>query len=153
MKTMKNWFQGGVMLLFVGLIFASISVSMAPHDALAATQNYAGVPLVTLPVHIDQATASASSVASIKVPAKMKLIGMSATARAASGVSDTLTVNLRAGDSPVIAAPLAVSSVSVSEATISTSTIADETVIHLDTALSADAAWYDISILLTLIPL
>lgn len=153
MKTMKTYFQGMLMVLAIGLCLASMSVSIAPRDAMAATQNYAGVPLVTLPVHLDSSTASASSVASIQVPAKMKLIGMSATARAASGVSDTLTLNLRAGDTAIIASPLSVSSVAVTEATISTSAIPDETVLHIDSALSADAAWYDIDVLLTLIPL
>lgn len=155
MKTMKTWFQGGLMMLAVGLILASISVATAPRDAIAATQNYSGVPVSMLPVFLSgEHTASASSVASIQVPAKMKLIGVSATARSASGVSDTLTLNVRAGATSVLSAPLAVSSVSVAEGTITTSTIPDETVLHIDTSIGGTSpAWYDISILLTLIPL
>lgn len=154
MKTMKTYFQGGLMFLCIGLIFASMSGTMVSRDAIAATQNYSGAALVTMPVHIGQATASASSVASFQVPAKMKLIGMSTTARAASGVTDTLTLNLRAGATSVISAPLAVSAVGVSEATITTSTIPDETVIHIDTAVGGTSpAWYDISVLLSLIPI
>lgn len=154
MKTMKTYFQGGVMMLCVALILASMSGPLVSRDASAATQNYSGVQLVTMPLYIPTATASASSVASFQVPAKMKLIGMSATARAASGVTDTLTLNLRAGATAAISAPLAVSSVAVSEATITTSTIPDETVIHIDTAVGGTSpAWYDISVLLSLIPI
>lgn len=148
---MRKYFEGGLLMVCVALILASLPVA---HNAVASTQNYSGVPLVTMPVYIQQATASASSVASFQIPAKMKLIGMSATARAASGVTDTLTLNLRAGATAAISAPLAVSSVAVSEATITTSTIPDETVIHIDTAVGGtNPAWYDISVLLTLIPL
>lgn len=154
MKTMRTYFQGGLMFLCIGLILASMSGMVVSRDAIAATQNYSGAALVMMPVHIQQATASASSVASFQVPAKMKLIGMSATARAASGVTDTLTLNLRAGATAAISTPLAVSSVAVSEATITTSTIPDETVIHIDTAVGGTSpAWYDISVLLSLIPI
>ncbi len=155
MKTVKQYFQGGLMLLCVVLIIASMSGTVVSRDAIAATQNYSGVPITTLPVFISgQRTASASSVASFQVPAKMKLIGVSATARSASGVTDTLTLDVRAGATSVLSAPLAVSSVGVSEGTITTSTIPDETVLRIDTAIGGtNPAWNDISVLLTLIPL
>lgn len=124
--------------------------------AMAATANYPAVVNVS-PVAITlsgQRTATVASVASIKVPAKMKLIGVSATARASGGTSPTLTVDVKAGTTSVLSAPFAVTAGAVSEGSIATSAIADETVMNIDLAITGtNPTWDDISILLTLIPL
>jgi hypothetical protein len=84
----------------------------------------------------------------------MKLIGVSATARASGGTTPTLTVDVLAASTSLLSAPLSVTAGAVSEATISTATIADETVVNINLTIGGtNPTWDDISVLLTLIPL
>lgn len=142
-------------MLMVPLIVAAVMLGAAG-AAMAATTNYPLAVNVT-PVAITlsgQRTATVTSVASIKVPAKMKLIGVSATARASGGTTPTLTVDVKAGTTSVLSAPFAVTAGAVAEGTIATSAIADETVVNIDLAITGtNPTWDDISILLTLIPI
>ena len=138
------------------LVFAVLVVGTATFGwAVAATPNYANVPITLLPIHLSgQYTTAESGVASYKMPAKMKLIGISAKARAASGVTDTLTMDVRSGATSVLSTPVAISASAVTEGAIVTSAIADEATLSVDLAASGVApALNDISILLTLIPL
>lgn len=124
--------------------------------ALADVQNYPlGVSVTQLPIMINgQRTATVTSVASFKLPAKMKLIGVSAKARASGGTTPTLTVDVLAASTSLLSAPLAVTAGAVSEGVIATSIIADETVVNINLAITGTTpTWDDISILLTLVPL
>lgn len=142
-------------ILMVPLIVAAVMLGAAG-AAMAATTNYPLAVNVT-PVAITlsgQRTATVASVASIKVPAKMKLIGVSATARASGGTTPTLTVDVKAGSTSVLSAPFAVTAGAVAEGTVATSAIADEAVVNIDLAITGtNPTWDDISILLTLIPI
>lgn len=140
-------------VLMVGLALGSV---VMPSEAMAATQNYStGVNVTPVAITINgQRTASVTGVASIKVPAKMKLIGVSATARASGGTTPTLTVDVLAASTSLLSAPFAVTAGAVSEGTIATATIADETVVNINLAITGTTpTWDDISILLTFIPL
>ena len=142
--------------LFLIAAMAATAFMCMDTTAMAATPNYPlGVQVSPVPIVIaGQRTATVASVASIKVPAKMKLIGVSATARASGGTTPTLTVDVKAGTTSVLSAPFAVTAGAVSEATITTSTIADETVVNIDLAITGtNPTWDDISVLLTLIPI
>lgn len=148
----KMWAIPFVAVLLVGVALAG----MVPDTAQAATQNYSLDVNVT-PVAITlsgQRTATVTSVASIKVPAKMKLVGVSATARASGGTTPTLTVDVLAASTSLLSAPFAVTAGAVAEGTIATATIADETVVNINLAITGtNPTWDDISILLTFIPL
>lgn len=152
---MKKLLTNSLFGLCAVLMMSAVMFGGTAKPALAATPNYSGVPIVTMPVLIaGQRTAAASSVASLQVPAKMKLIGVSAKARAVSGVTDTFTLDVRAGSTSVLSSHVVISAAAVNEGTISTSTIPDETVLSLDLAASGVApAVDDISVLLTLLPL
>lgn len=148
----KMWVMSFVAVLLIGVALAG----MVPTAAQAATQNYSTDVNVT-PVAITlsgQRTATVTGVASIKVPAKMKLIGVSATARASGGTTPTLTVDVLAASTSLLSAPFAVTAGAVAEGTIATATIADETVVNINLAITGtNPTWDDISILLTFIPL
>lgn len=139
-----------------GLLASVATVFCAPSVAMAATQNYStdvNVTPIALTIN-GQRTASVTGAASIKVPAKMKLIGVSATARASGGTTPTLTVDVLAASTSLLSAPFAVTAGAVSEGTIATATIADETVVNINLAITGtNPTWDDISILLTFIPL
>lgn len=148
----KMWVMFSVTVLFVGAALAG----MVPSTAQAATQNYSTDVNVT-PVAITlsgQRTATVTGVASIKVPAKMKLIGVSATARASGGTTPTLTVDVLAASTSLLSAPFAVTAGAVAEGAIATATIADEAVVNINLAITGtNPTWDDISILLTFVPL
>lgn len=142
--------------LLMGFLVVAVTCLGTLGAAFAATQNYpVGVNVTPMPILINgQRTADVASVASFKVPAKMKLIGVSATARASGGTTPTLTVDVKAGTTSVLSAPISVTAGTVAEGTIATSTIADETVVNIDLVITGtNPTWDDISVLLTLIPL
>lgn len=158
------------------VVCAAVAVVMViqgaiPHDAFAGTdagtglslafagfgitQNYPlGVPVTPLPIFISgQRTATTAAVASLKLPFKAKLVGVSATARASGGTTPTLTVDVKAGATSVLSAPLSVTAGAVSEGVITTSELADETVLNFDLAITGtNPTWDDISILATVVP-
>jgi len=146
---MKKWLIGS-------LVAVVVCFGMLGGAAFAATPNYSmSVNVTPMPILISgQRTATVAGVASFKVPAKMKLIGVSATARASGGTTPTLTVDVLAASTSLLSAPLSVTAGAVSEATISTATIADETVVNINLTIGGtNPTWDDISVLLTLIPL
>lgn len=139
----------------IGLMIAVMSVLLAG-VAQAATQNYSlGVHVTPIAVLISgQRTASVTNVAKFTIPAKMKLIGVTATARASGGSTPTLTVDVLAATTSLLSAPVAVTAGAVAEATIATSAIPDETVLNISLAITGSSpTWDDISILLTFVPL
>lgn len=150
---MRKGFSGRVLF---GVLVGVALAGMVPGAAQAATQNYSTDVNVT-PVAITlsgQRTATVAGVASIKVPSKMKLVGVSATARASGGTTPTLTVDVLAASTSLLSAPFAVTAGAVAEGTIATSTITDETVVNINLAITGtNPTWDDISILLTFIPL
>ncbi len=144
---MKNLFK----LLLVSLLAFVSMIGVAP----AATQNYSlGTPVTMLPIMISgQRTASVTNVAKFTIPAKMKLIGVSATARASGGTTPTLTVDVLAASTSLLSAPVSVTAGAVAEATIATSAIPDETVLNISLAITGTSpTWDDISVMLVLVP-
>lgn len=171
MKSLNRNYGLMVVIAIVILAVAAVAMGIVPHDAKAGvglasgaalafagignTQNYPlGVQIIPLPVFISgQRTATVAGVASFKIPAKMKLIGVSATARASGGTIPTLTVDVKAGGASVLSAPFAVTAGAVSEGVIATSGIADETVVSIDLAITGTTpTWDDISVLPTFVP-
>lgn len=135
-------------------LVAGLALIAAP--ALAATPNYAlSVQPLLVPVTVSaQQTASKTALIKFKLPFKAKLVGVSATARASGGTSPTLTVDVQAGGTSVLSAPVSVTAGTVSEATVSTATLADEATVTVDIAIGGtNPTWDDITVLLTLVRL
>lgn len=111
------------------------------------------VPVVLLPVLIaGQRTATTAAVARFKLPFKARLMGVSASARASGGTTPTLTVDVKAGGTSLLSAPVAVTAGAVAEATVATPAIADESEITVDLAITGtNPTWDDVSVLLTLV--
>lgn len=154
---MKKSFSKNGSLAFAAVLMIGVAMgSVMPGGAQAATQNYSlDVNVTPVPIILSgQRTATTTSVASIKVPAKMKLIGVSATARASGGTTPTLTVDVLAASTSLLSAPFAVTAGAIAEGTIATATIADETVVNINLAITGtNPTWDDISVLLTFVPL
>jgi hypothetical protein len=147
---MKKLFKLSLSALFAAVLTFGIFTS-----AFAATPNYLAVNVELVPFQISgQWTATTTSVIKYTNPAKMKLIGVSATARASGGTSPTLTVDVLAGGTTVLSAPISITAGTVAEGTIVTSTIADEAAVTVNLAITGTSpTWNDITILLTFVPL
>lgn len=142
--------------LFAGIL-AAITIAAAaliPLPAQAATPNY---PLATqvlvVPLHVSgQYTATTAAVARFALPFKGKLVGVGASARASGGTTPTLTVDVKAGGSTLLSAPISVTAGAYAEGTITTSAVADEAAITVDLTIGGTSpTWNDITIVLTFV--
>jgi len=106
-----------------------------------------------IPIQISgQVTADTAGVARLKLPFAAKLLGVSAAARASGGTTPTLTVDLKAGASSLLSAPIAVTAGQVAEGAVATPAIADETVLTVDLVITGtNPTWNDITVLLTVV--
>lgn len=144
------------MLKRIASLAIAAALSLAVFTATAATPNYSvdkQVQAVSFFV-AGQRTASTTAVIKFTLPFKAKLIGVSATARASSGTTPTLTVDLKQGGTTVLSAPIAITAGTVAEGTITTATLTDEATITVDLAITGTTpTWDDITILLTVVRL
>lgn len=126
-----------------------------PVPTRAATPNYsAAVPgVVVIPFHISgQYTATTASVVRFAIPFKASLVGVGASARASGGTSPTLTVDVKAGGTTLLSAPISVTAGAYAEGTITTAAIADEAAVTIDLAITGTSpTWNDITVFLTLV--
>lgn len=162
MKAIFRNMQGKASAAFGVLMLAAVAVVLgaalvAPQgikSAYADTQNYGpGTPVYTIPIQLSGTySASTSSVAAIKMPYAARLIGFSGIMRDYSGTGATHNIDLRAGATSVLSAPVTLSTASVTEATIATAAIADETTLFVDFALGASGVnATDMTLLLTVV--
>ena len=108
--------------------------------------------VLVLPIALSrQFTATTANAAAFKLPFPVKLCGVSATARASGGTSPTLTVDVKAGASSLLSAPVAVTAGTVAEGTVAgTGAVPDETVVSVDLAIGGTTpTWDDLTVLLT----
>jgi len=113
-----------------------------------------GVPLIFVPLLIaGQRTADVTGIVRFKLPAATKLIGVQASARASGGTTPTLAVDVLAGGTSVLAAPIAVTAGAVAEGAVAgNGHVADESVITVDLDIGGtNPTWDDICIGLTLV--
>ena len=100
-------------ILTVGAIalLAAVALLASPQDrSEAATANLAsGYDVQIVPLHISgQYTTTTAGVARFKLPFAGQLIGVSASARASTGTSPTLTVDVKDDGVTALAAPVSV---------------------------------------------
>ncbi|MBF0093986.1 MAG: hypothetical protein HQL34_05515 [Alphaproteobacteria bacterium] len=97
-----------------------------------------------------QRTATAVAVARFTLPFAVKLLGVSASARASGGTTPTLTVDVQDDGVSVLSTPLAVTAGAVAEGTVSAAAVADESEITVDLAIGGtNPTWDDITVLVT----
>ena len=122
-------------------------------EAQAATPNYAvQIPVVVIPVRIASAGANVTSAATLKMPFKSRLIGVSATARSGTGTAPTLTADVLVNSVSLLSAPVNVTAGAVVEATITTPAIADEASVKINLVTGGTTPlWTDVDILLTFV--
>lgn len=106
-----------------------------------------------LPIHLaGQHTADRTAVSRIKLPFPAKILGVSVSARASGGTTPTLAVDVQAGGTTILSAPISVTAGAVAEGTVATDTIADEAILTVDLAIGGtNPTWDDLDVLLTLV--
>ena len=154
MSKIKSYLKGILFMAFlIGMFTVGISGDI-PNRADAATQNYSevvtGVQIVSLPI-MGTYTATRTGIITFQIPFKAKVLGVSAKARASSGTTPTLTVDVKEGGVSILSAPFSVYSSAVTEGTISDKTIADEATVTVDLTIGGTSpVWQDITTILTL---
>jgi hypothetical protein len=137
------------------LIGAALSIAaLMAIPAVADTQNYGlGPQQQIIPFHISgQYTATTASVVRFKLPYPVKLVGVSATARASGGTTPTLAIDVKEAGNTVLSAPVAITAGTVSEGTVTDSLLADESTITADLTIGGTSpTWNDIVLLLTVV--
>lgn len=105
----------------------------------------------TLPLVLSgQRVATTAAVVRFKLPFAVKLLGVSASARASGGTTPTLTVDVQDDGVTVLSAPVAVTAGAVAEGSITAPNIADESVITVDLAIGGtNPTWDDVTVCLT----
>ena len=143
------------MVLLVGAFMTTTLYPPAPAVGAAAdTQNYSevvtGVQIISLPT-MGIYTATRTGLVEFQIPFKAKVLGVSAKARASSGTSPTLTVDIKEGGTSILSAPFSVYSTETSSGTLSDTTLADESTISLDLNIGGTSpVWQDIMTILTI---
>lgn len=113
----------------------------------------AGSPVLLLPYHFASVTADVTAAVKIKLPFEADIAGFSVCARSSSGTTPTLTVDLKAGGTSVLSAPVTVTPAEVTEATIATKRVADEAnlTIDFDIGGTSTPTFNDVDVLITLV--
>lgn len=148
----RSWLKT---FLAAALAAAVLTLAAIPAPAPAATPNLSiaipGVQMIAF--HISgQYTATTAAVVRFNLPFAATLIGAQASARASGGTSPTLTVDVKAGGSTVLSAPITVTAGAVAEGTITTATLADEAAITVDLTIGGTSpTWNDITVVLTIV--
>ena len=154
MSKIKSYLKGILFMAFlIGMFTVGVSGDI-PDRAEADTQNYSevvtGVQIVSLPI-MGIYTATRTGIVTFQIPFKAKVLGVSAKARASSGTTPTLTVDVKEGGVSILSAPFSVYSSAVTEGTISDKTIADEATVTVDLTIGGGSpVWEDIMAILTL---
>lgn len=121
---------------------------MATNVPSIATPGVSAIPLVLS----GQRTATTAAVALFKVPFAVRLLGVSASARASGGTTPTLAVDIQDDGASVLSAPIAVTAGAVAEGALAHPDVADESLITVDLAIGGTTpTWDDITVLLTVV--
>lgn len=154
MSKIKSYLKGIICMVFLIGIFMLGILGDIPDRADAATANYSevvtGVQIVAFPIMGNYST-SQTGIVTFQIPFKAKVLGVSAKARASSGTTPTLTVDVKEGGVSILSAPFSVYSSAVTEGTVSDKTIADEATVSVDLTIGGTTPhWEDITTILTL---
>lgn len=105
--------------------------------------------LMMLPIFLGTVDADVTKKVGFKMPWKCDLYGVRTFARASSGTTPTLTVDVLEGGVSMLSAPVAVVADTYTDATISDGQIADEANLTMDVAVSGTTPVFsDVTVLL-----
>ena len=154
MSKIKSYLKGVLFLTALAVMFTVGISGDIPDRAEAATKNYSevvtGVQIVSLPI-MGTYTATRTGIVTFQIPFKAKVLGVSATARASSGTTPTLSVDVKEGGTSILSTPFFINTSSVTEGVISDKTLADEATVTVDLTIGGDTpVWDDITAILTL---
>lgn len=109
--------------------------------------------VMMLPFQFATAAATAAARARFVLPFPAKLLDVQASARAATGTSPTLTVDLEADGTTVLDAPIDVTAGEAASGVIATDRLDDETELTLDFAIGGTdtPTFTDVTVVLTLV--
>ncbi|MCC7487628.1 MAG: hypothetical protein IT529_21850 [Burkholderiales bacterium] len=155
---MKHVYSPLKTLLAAAALAAALLVAAilpVPPAAIAATPNVtpgAG-QVVVIPFHISgQYTATTAAVVRFAMPFPCDVLGVGAAARASGGTSPTLTVDVLAGGTTILSAPIAVTAGAYAEGTVTTTAIADEAAMTVTLTIGGTSpTWNDITVLITVV--
>lgn len=142
-----------VVAVLCALALAIVAVlALAPGDAEADQPNLAliapDLQLVTF--HLATVDADTTGAIAFELPFPGDVIGVQASARAATGTAPTLAVDVLEGGSTILAAPLDVTAGSVAQATLADSVIADEAAVTVDFDVGGTTPVFsDVTLILT----
>jgi hypothetical protein len=88
-----------------------------------------------MPIFLGTVTANATKKVGIKMPWKHELLGVRTFARASSGTSPTLTVDVLEAGTSMLSAPVACVADTYTDATVTDTMIADEANLTMDLAI------------------
>ena len=138
------------------LIFALMAaVTLVAGLALAATSNpspaSSGYTPVVIPI-MGQYTSSRTGIVKFTAPSGYRVVNATATARASSGTTPTLTVDLKSGSTSMFSTPVAVTAGAIATAVLGTApNIADESTVSVDLAIGGTTpVWEDITLFMLL---
>ena len=137
MKTYLNRFRNTFMMAALGVAIALAGLSsLAVRDADAATPNFPPTTSVyAMPMFLPGAYTSTATPIKFVMPYASRLVGFSAVAGTVSG---TMTIDIQAGGTTLLSAPITAST-NVVEATISTAAVADEAQITVVLTISGSS--------------
>lgn len=138
------------------LIFALMAVvTLAAGVALAATSNpspaSSGYTPVVIPI-MGQYSSNRTGIVKFTAPAGYRVVNATATARASSGTTPTLTVDVKSGSTSMFSTPVAVTAGAIATAVLGTApNIADESTVSVDLAIGGTTPlWEDITLFMLL---
>lgn len=145
---MKGFLSIGAVLF--AILIGSVSAFAATANPSPASPGY--TPLV---IPIQGTYSSNQTVVKWKAPAGYRVVHASATARAVTGSTPTMTVNLKSGATSMFSAPISLTAGTITDAVLGTApNLADEGTISVDLAkggsYTSGQGWKDITLFLFL---
>ncbi|MEX2630024.1 MAG: hypothetical protein WD341_08810 [Tistlia sp.] len=128
-------------------------LALVPQPAHADQPNLSltapDVQLVTF--HLATVDANATSAIALELPFPADVLGVQASARASTGTTPTLAVDVLEGGTTLLSAPIDVTAGSVTQGTLSDAVVADEAEVTVDLEVGGSSPEFsDVTIVLTL---
>lgn len=132
-----------------------VAITVMSGVALAATANPSpaspGYTPVVIPI-MGQYSSTRTGIVKFTAPSGYRVVNATATARASSGDTPTLTVDVKSGSTSMFSTPVAVTAGAVATAVLGTApNIADESTVSVDLAIGGTSPlWQDITLFMLL---
>lgn len=131
-------------------VFTAQPAEAAPPQIDVATPGVMTLPFV---IAGQRAAGTTAAVARFEMPFPVRVLGVSAAARASSGTNPTLTVDVEAEGDSILADPIAVTAGEVAEGVVATALVAAGEEVTIDTVIGGTdtPTFSDITVLITVV--